>query len=208
MNLFPIYSPLVYVTILSPCWAYLLWRIKSDNRTYYLIGCPTVLAATIYLAYYPTRTEGISYYLHYYGIFGLICIMLYGFRYDFREFPKVVALTVFTLFIAGDLWEIPEFLCDAIFRHNGILNIIWLASQIRRVYTVAVAVLFQRLSGFSFNSINLAVFGAATLLSFIFLLPPDGLKLVTGWQLTILSRMVYMPSFALVGFLGVKDAQI
>lgn len=192
---------LVFITVLSPVWACIIWKIKTNGKEWYLIGSSVIFTATLFVAFQPIVLPKVTFWLHYYGLFALAYLFLLGMRFKFQHFNKALALAVMMLFIAGDLWEIPAFFYDYIFNHNSLVDLVWIVSHVRRVYTFAVFVLFVQLSKLRFNKYNLTLLSLTTVYTFLMLLP----SLQMFPEQPSIVRISYLLAFGLFVYLGLKD---
>ena len=136
---------LVYITILSPVIAYVIWNVKLNGKKWCIITSFLFLAATLYLSLNPMHIQNVTWWLGYYTLFALIYIMILLTKYPLTQFNKILAITLWMLFICGELWELPVFLYDYIGK-QFIANAEWYTSHIRRLYTLATLILFADLT--------------------------------------------------------------
>jgi len=162
---------LMLFTILSPVWASIIYFLPLHGKKWFYTTI-LILPLTILIAVNPIFVPKVTFWLHYYGLFAIIYILLIGHKTRFQKFNIALSLAILMLFIAGDLWEIPQFIYDFAFNHNGNPDPLFVVSQIRRVYTFAVFVLFIQLSGIKLNGYFLSLLGIAVSWCFVLLLPP------------------------------------
>ena len=190
---------------MSPCWATLLWYWpRLEDRRWYWLGSIPILIASVWLAYNPVKVYGISLWLHWYGLYGLVYLVLFGARLGYTAFNRALALTIMALFIAADIWELPAIINDYIFKKNGVADAAWYASQVRRVYTLAVYFLFAKLTGFKWNRRNgaLMLLGLAAMFALFFY----DHELIELQIRDNLGRTIFLPVFGVIAYLGMKDA--
>jgi len=196
-----IYDTHIYVffTVLSPVWAYLIWNmnfLQKYNSNLYLVSEIGLFFPTVYLSFYPLTIPKVTWWIHYYTLFLMIYLLFLGWKTSFKKFNKVLAISIWTLFIAGDLWELPQFIYDYIFNHNGVVDSMWMISHIRRVYTVAVFGLMCKLSGLKVTKVMVFSLLIATVWGFLLLLPsvslfPEQVTLIRVLMLSVFGATVY-----------------
>lgn len=188
-----LHHPLVYLTIGSPIIAFILWYTPIKNVNWYFATSFLGVLAAIYFAFNPIQIVHVTLWFHYYCLYGVLYLVLFGSRFGFKSFHKALAITLFSLFIVGDLWEIPVFIYDLVFNHGFAPGLIWWLSHIRRVYTVAAAILLGKLQTIKLDRLSWSSLGLATVITFIVLLP---------WyhhpEKAVIARLVYFFIFGIV----------
>lgn len=193
---------LVVFTILSPIVAYVFWTLKDmNNKRWYVLASIPILAVTVYIAHHPLQVPNVTSWLHYYGLYLLVYLTLIGQKFKYKHFNKALALSVMALFIAGDLWEIPEFIYDFVFKHGGVADMVWWMSHVRRLYTLATFILFCKLGRIRFDRVSVLLFVFATVSGFLFLLP----SVHMFPEQTTAARITYLLAFGLITYRGVSE---
>lgn len=198
-----VYHPLVYLTIGSPIIAFILWYLPLKGVNWYVATTLLGVGASVYFAVYPIQIVHVTLWMHYYCLYGVLYLVLFGSRFNFQSFHKALAITLFTLFIVGDLWEIPVFIYDYIFNHGFAPGLIWWMSHIRRVYTIAAAVLLAKLQPIKLDRLSWGMLGLASVFTFIVLLP---------WyhhpEKSVIARLIYFFIFGLVIYRGIPQKEL
>lgn len=193
------YHPLVYLTIGSPIVATLFWFVPLNGLKWYYLTVVSGVGAAVYFAVYPIQIVHVTLWFHYYCLYGVLYLILIGSRLGFHQFHKALAITLFALFIVGDLWEIPVFLYDFVFNHGFAPGLIWWVSHVRRLYTVASAILLTSLARIQVDRVSLTLLWVATVTTFLVLLP---------WyhypEKAVIARLVYFFLFGLVMYRSVQ----
>jgi len=204
---------MVYVTVLSPVWAYVLYHIPRNSRWFYGLTGVGLLAPIVYTSINPFVVHGVSLWLNYYFFFLMVYLLLFGFKKNYNEFWKVLAFSLMSLFVAGDLWELPIFLYDFMGKMKWIVNpwnysvfdMAWMVSHIRRLYTLSVFILLSKISGLTLNRRNGAILLLATFTSFVLLLPLGLNVHLLANPLAVLTRIMYMSLFGAFIYIGLSE---
>ena len=197
---------LIAIYYFLPVWAFIIWWIPIKGKVVYVITEIFLLALTVQLAYFPFRLSKITWWMHYYTFAIMLYILILGYKNHYTKFPKVFASSLFMVFIAGDLWELPVFTYDLIFL-NGWSNLAtfttWTISHVHRVYVLATFMLFATLASFKFNRGNLIVLALTVGVGFTLLHP-----FIRTQTTTIITRIITLAAFGAIITLGVKNNSV
>lgn len=178
---------LSFITIFTPVWAAILWYIPIRNKWMYPLSAIAMYITTILWIFKSITLRGVTPWLQWYGLFFMIYIAVFGMKLKWTDWNRAASLTLFTLFIAGEWWEIPIFVFDFLGK-IGILNnywtgsIIdqpWIFSHIRRIYTLSACILLGVIAKLKMTHEGWLFLGVGTLICFILLLP-CGIGVRTG----------------------------
>lgn len=134
---------------------------------------------TIILTFNPLKTKGVTQWLNWYGLFFIFYIAIFGMKYNWKDWNKAAAISLFALFLGGEWWELGAFVYDYLGKMGllqnrwtgGIMDLGWIFSHIRRVYTLAACVLLGTIAKVKITHIGWMFLGAGTIICFILLLP-------------------------------------
>jgi len=196
----PLETLMIFGTILSPIWAYFLSKLKSDNWHLYFYACLNLLILTTNLALFPILMPKVTFWLTYYCLFAIIYLLFYGYKYKYKQFFFVSALAIYSLFVAGDLWEIPVFIYDYFFNHAMQPDQSWTWSHIRRLYTIAVFYLLVKEAKLKISLGNIPFLIIGSMWGFVLLLPP----LTLFPEQSTLVRVLMLSCFGAFIYRGLK----
>lgn len=203
---------LVFLTIFTPVIAFIVWNIELRGRHWYLIAAAFLEMATVYLAYHPLRLSKLTPWMHYYTLFLMVYLLVIGFKYNYDQFNRALAIGMFTLFIAGDLWEIPIFIYDFLGKlgimsnswTHTLIDTKWIFSHVRRIYTAASAHLFFLVTGVRFDRKSYIILFTSLGLAFLLLLPVGMNRARSLFKLgTTVTRIVFFSLFGYAVWYGV-----
>lgn len=167
------------ITILTPIWATILWRTPIKSKWMYLISAITMYIPTVIWVYEPLSLSGVTKWMHWYCLFFIFYMALFGVAFKWTDWNKAASLALFALFISGDWWEIPIFIWE-ILAVMGIFNNVWTGNVLdaawafthnRRFYTLATCYLVGALTKMKMTRVGWMFLGAGTIICFILLLP-------------------------------------
>lgn len=197
---------LVWFTIWLPVWASVLWWVKLNGRKWCLMISLILLATTVYLAWFPLRVPNVTFWLGYYTLFALVYIALLIPKYGFKQFNKVLAIAMLLLFVGSELWELPIFIYDFISKifgfdlYSGGFTVVWFASHIRRIYTMASLILLVVLT-----KLHLQWKMMASLVFFFAVLTMPILLLKNGMLFSTLPRLLSLWALGIWAFTGIPN---
>ena len=146
-----------------------------------------------------------------YGLFFIIYIAVFGYKMNWVDWNKAAAISIFTLFIAGEWWEIPIFIYDYLgkigildnFWTGSIIDAPWIFSHIRRIYTISACFLLGTIAKIKMTTMGWIFLGSGTILYFILLLPA-GLGYSVGplflGDITRITSLVFTNMIILEGY--------
>ena len=207
MNL--LYNLLICAYYFIPVWGYVAWTFKVNGRKW--VVSTEILLAIFALIFFlhPLRISKISSWIPIYMLFLMLYVEM--FTAKMGNFAKGLAVSLWTIFVAADYWELPVFTYDFVglvipplrnHYSNWLLNFTWnqwYYSHIHRLYVIVSFVLFVWLAHFRFNRRNLGLLAIGTLVSFYVLYP--------YWRvpyIDIIARAVTLAYFGVVVYLGLK----
>jgi len=172
-----LYRLFLTFTIWTPIWAWFIYQTPLKGWKWYLSTVP-IYALTVYAAYNPARIQGLTNWLHYYGFYLLLYILLVGYRKGWTDFNRVLGMGLFITFIAGELWEVPIFIYDALGKlgvlnnqwSGSVFNYPWFESHVRRLYTLGSAILFIKTANVN-GRLILSIMALTVVTSFVTLAP-------------------------------------
>ena len=175
------YNLLIVFYYFLPIWAFLIWRYTPKKTT---LNKPIVFFSiemalfflTVWLAYNPMRIPKITDWLHWYTFFLMAYLFIITVKVRYINIGKVLALSLWMVFIAGDWWELPVFIYDGFGFINGwhvwhVSITQWIASHIHRAYVFVTFLLMVVLTKFQFNKKNISLAILGTVISFVTLYP-------------------------------------
>lgn len=193
------------VTIMSPIIVTPLWYFRINSKWWYLTTSIFAYIITVYVSYNPFKIPGVTTWLHWYGLFYIFYMLLFGSKFQWTNWNKAAVISVYCLFIAGDLWEIPVFIYDYLGKigmlqnewTGTILNTAWLFSHIRRAYTLLSCYALSLIAGVKFTQIGFVYLIAQTIITFILLFP-----LAIGFH-SLFPYLTDMARITALGFTGI-----
>ncbi len=182
-----------------PIWAFLLWQyIPLRGAKTLIIVEAMLLILTVYLAYWPLRLPKITTWLHWYTFFLMLYILMFTVKFGYAKLNRILALGLWMVFIAGDVWEYPVFFYDGVGWVNGFHTWhvdlwTWLSSHIHRAYVLATLLLTIKLTHIRLTVQNSLLIVACTFLGFVGLYP---------WSTySPLSTLIHLVTLSLFGFI-------
>ena len=194
------------VTILCPIWATILWYIPIKSKWAYPTSCIVMYIPTVLLSLNPLQIKGVTHWLHWYGLFFIIYMVLFGVRFKWTDWNKAAAISIFALFIAGEWWEIPIFTYDylgkiGLLKNNwshGIITVGYIFTHVRRLYTLSACVLLATLAKIKLTRMGITYIVAGTLFCYLLLLPLGlGIRLVFIYT----REMAHLTALAFTGLI-------
>lgn len=190
-----------FITIFTPIWGLILWYIPIKSKWMYPLSAIAMYIPTIILAFDPLILRGVTPGIHLYGLFFIFYIALFGMKLNWTNWNKAAAIALFTLFVAGEWWELPVFVYDYLGKigildnewTGSLLDQAWIFSHMRRIYTLATCYLLVKICKVKMKTVGWLLLIAGTVNCTILLLPlglgsPRGLHmLVTMARITSLS---------------------
>jgi len=167
------------ILCLTPIWATILWYIPIKSKWMYPISAIGMSIPTVLWAYNPLHLKAVTPWLHFHGIFFIVYIVVFGMKLKWTKWNKAASFTLFTLFIAGEWWEIPVFVYDFLGKigvldncwTGSIIDNPWIFSHMRRIYTVAACILLGTLAKLKMTRMGWMFLGAGTIICTVLLLP-------------------------------------
>lgn len=171
-----------FLTIFTPVFAYGIYRSRICS---WKITVSSVFAACIGAilgAIIPRPILGIrliSNNIHFYLLFGAMAIVVFGYKLGYNETYRILPISMITVFIASDWFEIPVFLYGAL---GARIYVNWTGhvwDHIHRVYVLASIYLLSKLGKFERTSLTIPFILAGFLFSMLILNP--GFVLTVGY---------------------------
>ena len=168
---------------------------------------------TVLWAFNPIKLKGVTHWLHWYGLFFIIYIAIFGMKFKWTDWNKAVSLALFALFIGGEWWEIPVFVYDYLGKigllsnhwTGSIIDEAWIFSHVRRIYTLAACYLLGTLAKMKMTRMSWIFLGAGTIFCFLLLLP-IGLGFRIGFPL--LREMAHITSLGFIGIIIMEGIDV
>jgi len=178
---------LSFITIFTPVWAAILWYIPIKSKWMYPLSAMGMYIPTVLWAFNPVKLKGVTQWMQWYGLFFIIFIAVFGMRFRWTDWNKAASLSLFALFIGGEWWEIPIFVWDYLaiigvvenIWTGNILDLAWLFTHNRRLYTLAVCFLVGSIAKIKMTHMGWLFLAGGTIICFLLLLP-CGLGILTG----------------------------
>jgi len=194
-----------FITIFTPIWATILWYIPIKSKWMYPISAIGMYIPTVMWSINPIKLKGVTHWLHWYGLFFIIYMAVFGVRLKWTDWNKAASLALFALFIGGEWWEIPIFVYDYLGKigvlknwwTGSIIDNAWIFSHMRRVYTIAACFLLSSIAKVKMTRMGWIFLGAGTIFCFLLLLP-IGLGFRIGFPL-----LLEMAHITALGFTGI-----
>lgn len=165
--------------ILSPVFVTPLWYFPLKSSHWYFVSAIFAGLVTYYVYLNPFNIPGVPVSLHWYGLFFILYLVLFGKKFRWTDWNKVVVISVYCLFIAGELWEIPVFVYDYLGKinvlHNkwtgSIIDNVWIFSHIRRVYTLVSCYAISQIAKINFTRLGYIILVVELVLTSLLLSP-------------------------------------
>lgn len=205
-----LFDPIKILYYLIPVWAFLIWRFLPVSKRKWLIVVMFWLACLGFIFYLdPVRIHGVTLFFPLYT--SALTAYLVAFSRCYDRFNRVLAVSLWILFVAADFWEIPVFVYDIV----GLapytnwasdpwnFNILqWMFSHVHRIYVLMVFVLFAILTSFRFNRRVVALLISGLFLNFVLLWPAFTGNFIIHVIAPRVSGLVF---FGLAMYEGVKN---
>ena len=196
---------LAIITIMSPIIVTPLWWIPMNSKYLYPISAIVAYILTVYVSFNPIKVPGVTTWLHWYGLFYIYFMLLFGSKFKWSQWNKAVVISVYALFIAGDFWEFPVFIYDYLGKigmlqnawTGTVIDLPWIFSHIRRVYTLLSCYALYLIAKIKITSVGWNFIWGGAILSFMLLFP-----LAVGFQ-TLFPYLTDMARISTIGFTGI-----
>lgn len=167
------------ITILCPIWATILWYIPVKSKWMYPISSIAMYIPTVLLTFNPLKIKGVTHWLHWYGLFFIIYMAIFGYTFNWTHWNRAASISLFALFIAGEWWELPIFTYDYLGKigllqnswTHGIIDLGWTFSHVRRVYTLSACALLGTIAKVKLTRMGWIFVVAGTFFCYLLLLP-------------------------------------
>lgn len=197
---------LSFITIFCPIWATILWFIPIKSKWMYPISAIGMYIPTVLWAFNPIKMRGVTPWLHWYGLFFIFYIAVFGMKLNWTDWNKASSIALFAIFIAGEWWEIPIFVYDYLGKINILNNVwtgsiidgAWIFSHMRRIYTIAACFLLGTIAKIEMTPRSWIFLLTGTVICFILLLP-IGLGYHIGHKLLV--PLAHITSLSFTGII-------
>jgi len=175
---------------LIPYWSLIIWNLKLNGKKYFVLTVIPTLTFTVYRALNNMWFPIISSWLHLYSLFLVFYLVLFTEKYGFKQFNKAFAVSVFTVYLASEIWEIPVFL-PYLLRFPTVFN--WL----HPAYLIISFYLFIKITRFTWNKLSIGLVALIPLINYWLLNNPFP-------NVNTIVRVVGLTLFGYAIYLGVK----
>jgi len=165
--------------IMSPVFITPLWYLRIKSRYWYLTSSFVAGIITYYVYRNPFDIPGVPKALYWYGIFFILYLALFGSKFKWTYWNKAVFISVYSLFIAGELWELPIFVYDYLGKVNilqnewtgSIIDNAWIFSHMRRAYTIVTCYALSQIARIKLTRVGYILLSTEIVLTSLFLVP-------------------------------------